>query len=87
MSQDHIDKLSLTAEQVKGYQTAAWRRWQQYIEPGDEQVQHQVQLFPPGARLVALYNRTFSPDKEPVPVMPLTKDIFVFFSPKTQEVL
>lgn len=35
--QDHIDKLPLTAEQVKGYQTAAWRRWQQYIEPGDEQ--------------------------------------------------
>jgi hypothetical protein len=23
---------------VKGYQTASWRRWQQYIEPGDEQV-------------------------------------------------
>jgi hypothetical protein len=36
--QDHIDKLALTAEEVKGYQTASWRRWQQYIEPGDEQV-------------------------------------------------
>ncbi len=36
--QDHIDKLSLSAEEVKGYQTASWRRWQQYIEPGDEQV-------------------------------------------------
>merc|ERR1719461_1366878 len=34
--QDHIDKLKLTAEQVKGLQAASWRRWQLYTEPGDE---------------------------------------------------
>merc|ERR1719192_2843117 len=34
--QDHIDKLRLTAEQVKGLQAASWRRWQLYTEPGDE---------------------------------------------------
>merc|ERR1719291_316539 len=34
--QDHIDKLRLTAEQVKGLQAASWRRWQLYTEPGEE---------------------------------------------------
>merc|ERR1711936_276331 len=34
--QDHIDKLPLTSEQVKQYQSAAWHRWQTYTEPGDE---------------------------------------------------
>jgi len=35
--QDHIDKLPLSGEDVKKYQTTSWRRWQDYIEPGDEQ--------------------------------------------------
>jgi dynein light intermediate chain 1 len=35
--QDHIDKLKLTAEQVKQLQAGSWRRWQTYTEPGDEQ--------------------------------------------------
>ena len=34
--QDHIDKLRLTAEQVKQFQGVSWRRWQAYTEPGDE---------------------------------------------------
>ena len=34
--QDHIDKLTLTSEQVKQYQSASWHRWQTYTEPGDE---------------------------------------------------
>merc|ERR1719290_397274 len=34
--QDHIDKLKLTADQVKQYQQKTSRRWQQYVEPGDE---------------------------------------------------
>jgi len=34
--QDHIDKLRLTAEQVKSLQAASWRRWQTYTEPGDD---------------------------------------------------
>jgi len=34
--QDHIDKLKLTAEQVKRYQHNTGRRWQHYVEPGDE---------------------------------------------------
>ena len=38
--QDHIDKLSLSGEEVKSYQMASWRRWQQYVEPGDEQVRY-----------------------------------------------
>ena len=34
--QDHIDKLKLTSEQVKQFQSASWHRWQKYTEPGDE---------------------------------------------------
>eukprot|EP00088_Acartia_fossae_P008150 TRINITY_DN1386_c0_g1_i1.p1 TRINITY_DN1386_c0_g1~~TRINITY_DN1386_c0_g1_i1.p1 ORF type:complete len:527 (-),score=120.22 TRINITY_DN1386_c0_g1_i1:948-2528(-) len=35
--QDHIDKLPLSSEETKKFQGEAWRRWVQYIEPGDEQ--------------------------------------------------
>lgn len=35
--QDHIDKLPLSGEDIKRYQLESWRRWQDYIEPGDEQ--------------------------------------------------
>ncbi len=34
--QDHIDKLSLTAERTKALQRDNERRWQGYVEPGDE---------------------------------------------------
>lgn len=33
---DHIDKLTLTAEQTKKLQNENIRRWQSYTEPGDE---------------------------------------------------
>jgi len=35
--QDHIDKLPLSGEDVKTFQTETWKRWQEYTEPGDEQ--------------------------------------------------
>lgn len=34
--QDHIDKLALSAEKTKKLQNENIRRWQSYIEPGDE---------------------------------------------------
>lgn len=34
--QDHIDKLSLSAEAIREYQHRYTRRWQEYVEPGDE---------------------------------------------------
>jgi len=34
--QDHIDKLSLSAETTKKLQNENIRRWQSYVEPGDE---------------------------------------------------
>merc|ERR1711976_93895 len=34
--QDHIDKLSLSAEKTKKLQNENIRRWQSYVEPGDE---------------------------------------------------
>jgi len=36
MLQDHIDKLALSAERTKGLQRDNIRRWQSYVEPGDE---------------------------------------------------
>lgn len=36
MLQDHIDKLALSAERTKGLQRDNIRRWQTYVEPGDE---------------------------------------------------
>jgi len=34
--QDHIDKLPLSAEAIREYQHKYSRRWQEYVEPGDE---------------------------------------------------
>jgi len=35
--QDHIDKLPLSGEDVKKFQTNSWQRWQEYLEPADQQ--------------------------------------------------
>ena len=43
--QDHIDKLPLSGEEVKKYQTETWQRWQEYTEPGDEQVLYCIWLY------------------------------------------
>ncbi|XP_046457283.1 LOW QUALITY PROTEIN: cytoplasmic dynein 1 light intermediate chain 2-like [Daphnia pulex] len=34
--QDHIDKLPFSAEAIREYQHKYVRRWQEYVEPGDE---------------------------------------------------
>lgn len=61
--QDHIDKLTLTAEKTKKLQNENKRRWQSYVEPGDE-----VETGSPTKRI----SRTLDPnDLDPEELVPL----------------
>ncbi|XP_023345071.1 cytoplasmic dynein 1 light intermediate chain 1 isoform X2 [Eurytemora carolleeae] len=68
--QDHIDKLPLSGEEVKKYQTETWQRWQEYTEPGDEQ-----EVASPTKRGRGLGEVEGEPDLEPLPEGTLARNL------------
>jgi len=66
--QDHIDKLSLSAEKTKKLQNENIRRWQSYVEPGDE-------LETSGSPTKRISRNLELPDPDPDTLLPLPEGV------------
>merc|ERR1712241_341863 len=66
--QDHIDKLSLSAEKTKKLQNENIRRWQSYVEPGDE-------LETTGSPTKRISRNLELPDPDPDTLLPLPEGV------------